>query len=205
MKRFRSPLFALVIGTLAGTAAGLGAFWQSAQVLVAQAREAQAAHAQRGRPEKPWDFWTLEIDNLASELRAQRAALDQRQEALRQQEARLGAEAAELAQLRLELEALRTTITTRIVQIQQDEEKNLKNLALTYSALSPRAALAILNQLDEQTTVKILFLMKPEVTAALFEQMGQAALNDPATARRAAVLSDRLRLLRPAGRIATEQ
>ena len=203
MKRLRSPLLVLVIGTVLGTLAGLGAFWQSAQALVAQAREVQAEQAQRGRPDKPWDFWTLEIDNLASELRAQRAALDQRQETLRQQEARLGAEAAELAQLRRELEALREAISARIIQIQQDEEKNLKNLALTYSGLSPRAALAILNQLDDPTVVKILFLMKPEVTAALFEQMGQAAGSDPATAQRAAVLSDRLRLLRPAARAAT--
>jgi flagellar motility protein MotE (MotC chaperone) len=202
MKFLRSPLFATLFGTLLGVAIGLGAFWQSAQVLVLQFREAQAAEAARHRPDKPWDFWTLEIDNLASELRELRAALNQRQDDLRAREVRLQAEAAELARIRAELEALRTSLSTRVTQIQEDEERNLKTLAATYSNLSPRAALNILNQLDEPTAVKILALMKPEVTAALFEQMGQAATNDPVMARRAATLSERLRLVRPASRAA---
>lgn len=202
MKFLRSPLLATLLGTLLGVAAGLGAFWQGAQAVIAHARALQAAKAAEGRPAKPWDFWTLEIDNLAGELRADRAALDQREEALAAREARLDAEAAELARVRQELEALRTSIAERVYEIQQAEEKNLKNLALTYSNLTPKAALAILNQLDEPTVVKLLALMKPEVSAALFEQMGQAALTDPQMARRAATLSERLRLLRPAGKTA---
>lgn len=202
MKFLRSPLLATLLGTLLGVAAGLGAFWQGAQAVIAHARALQAAKAAEGRPAKPWDFWTLEIDNLAGELRADRAVLDQREEALAAREARLEAEAAELARVRQELEALRTSIAERVYEIQQAEEKNLKNLALTYSNLTPKAALAILNQLDEPTVVKLLALMKPEVSAALFEQMGQAALTDPQMARRAATLSERLRLLRPAGKTA---
>ncbi len=202
MKLLRSPLVVILLGTLLGSAVGLAAFWQAAQQLIAEVREAEAAAVEASRPDKPWDFWTLEIDNLASELRAQRESLARREEQLRAQQVRLDAEQAELAQLRAELQALREEIGTRVIQIQQDEERNLKTLAQTYSNLSPRSALAILNQLDEPTTVKILALMKPEVSAALFEQMGQAALTDPEMARRAALLSDRLRLVRPATRVA---
>jgi flagellar motility protein MotE (MotC chaperone) len=200
MKFLRSPLFATLFGTLLGVGTGIATFWQAAHSFVAHVREEQVAQVEKARPEKPWDFWTLEIDNLAKELRAQRAAVDQRQEELRAREARLAAEAAELAQLRRDLEALRDTISNRVVQIQQDEERNLKALAQTYSAMTPRATLAILNQLDEPTAVKILSLMKPDVTAPLFEQMGQAAATDPTMAQRAATLSERLRLIRPAGR-----
>lgn len=202
MKILRSPLFATLLGTLLGVAAGLGAFWQGGRAVVAHARAIQAAKAAEGRPAKPWDFWTLEIDNLASELRADREALDKREEAMGAREARLAAEASELERMRKEIEALRTEIAEDVYQIQQAEEKNLKSLALTYSNLTPKAALAILNKLDEPTVVKLLALMKPEVSAALFEQMGQAALTDPTMAERAATLSNRLRLLRPAPKTA---
>ena len=202
MKFLRSPLILTILVTLLGAGAGLGAFWLSASEVIAQARAAQIAKANAGRPAKPWDFWTLEIDNLASELRADRAELEKRAEELAAREARLTAEAAELAQTRQQIEALRSSISEKVYEIQQAEEKNLKSLALTYSNLTPRSALAILNQLDEPTVVKLLALMKPEVSAALFEQMGQAAQTDPAMARRAATLSERLRLLKPAGKTA---
>ncbi|HEX2101132.1 MAG TPA: hypothetical protein VHF69_10735 [Candidatus Synoicihabitans sp.] len=202
MKFFRSPLFATIVGTLLGVTLGLGAFWQAAQGLIVQARQLHAEQAKAGRPERPWDFWTLEIDHLAAELRADRAELDRREEEIKVREARLDAESLELARVRAELEALRANIATRVIQIQEDEERNLKSLAQTYSNLTPRSALVILNQLDEPTAVKILALMKPEVAGALFELMGQAAANDPAMARRAAMLSDRLRLLRPASKTA---
>jgi|SRR5690606_10987545 len=202
MKILRSPFIATLLGTLLGVAAGLGAFWQGGKAVVAHARAIQAAKAAEGRPAKPWDFWTLEIDNLASELRADREALEKSKEAMAVREARLAAERAELDRMRTEIEKLRADIAEQVYQIQQAEEKNLKNLALTYSNLTPKAALAILNKLDEPTVVKLLALMKPEVSAALFEQMGQAALTDPAVAQRAAKLSDRLRLLRPATKTA---
>src|SRR5690606_17874209 len=146
MKILRSPFIATLLGTLLGLAAGLGTFWQGGLAVVARARAIQAAKAAEGRPAKPWDFWTLEIDNLAAELRADREALDKREEALVAREARLSAEATELERMRTEIEALRAGIAETVYQIQQAEEKNLKSLALTYSNLTPKAALAILNK-----------------------------------------------------------
>jgi hypothetical protein len=47
--------------------------------------------------------------------------------------------------------------------------------------------------MDQQTVVKLLSLMKPNETAAIFEEMGRS--NDPTIVKRAASLSEGLRLL----------
>jgi hypothetical protein len=47
--------------------------------------------------------------------------------------------------------------------------------------------------MDQRTVVKLLSMMKPSETAAIFEEMGRSS--DPAIVRRAASLSESLRLL----------
>ena len=48
------------------------------------------------------------------------------------------------------------------------------------------------------TTVKILSLMKPDVVGALFEEMSRTPDNDGTLARRAALLTEKLRLMKAA-------
>lgn len=197
MKPFRSPLVVAILGGVLGLGAGLGWFWLQAQSVVTEVRAARLAAAEPARPAKPWDFWTLEIDNLASELKDAKALLAKREEELALRENRLAAEVREMEKLRAQLEALRTEIGQRVVEVQAEELRNLKSLAATYSNLTPKAALAIMREMDDGMIAKLLALMKPDVTGPIFEEMAQASGSDPALAKRAAELSDRLRLLRP--------
>ncbi|MEZ5278649.1 MAG: hypothetical protein R3F07_19870 [Opitutaceae bacterium] len=143
-----------------------------------------------------WDFWTPEIDAFVDDLKAQRLALDERKAELAAIEARVRAESLELEQTRLRLEAFRSRLEESIVEVGLTEEKNLKSLAVTYSNLSPAAALMILQEMEDDVVVKIMMHMKPDVVGAIFEEMttqtGQADL----LVKRAAVLSNRLRLAR---------
>ena len=143
-----------------------------------------------------WDFWTPEIDAFVDDLKAQRLALDGRKAELAAVESRVRAESLELEQTRLRLEAFRSRLEESIVEVGLTEEKNLKSLALTYSSLSPSAALTILQEMEDDVVVKIMMHMKPDVVGAIFEEMttqtGQADL----LVKRAAVLSNRLRLVR---------
>jgi hypothetical protein len=52
--------------------------------------------------------------------------------------------------------------------------------------------------MDDGTVVKILSLMKSDSVAPIFEEMSRAAGADPSFARRAATLSEKLRLVRTA-------
>jgi len=50
--------------------------------------------------------------------------------------------------------------------------------------------------MDDTTVVKILSLMKPDVVGPIFEEMANTANGDGTLAQHAAVLSDKLRLMK---------
>jgi Mg/Co/Ni transporter MgtE len=72
--------------------------------------------------------------------------------------------------------------------------KNMKSLVATYSSLSPKAALTIFRQMDDTMVVKLFALMPNDVRAPLFEEMSKQGIADPTIARRAALITEKLRL-----------
>ena len=124
-------------------------------------------------------------------MRKQADLLDQRA-------ARLAADQAELAKVRAAIEQMRREIGDRLIEVKADESKNLRTLSQTYGNLTPKAAVAIIKELDDLTVVKILSLMKPDVVAPIFEEMSSSAGPDGPLAKRAATLSEKLRLMKAA-------
>ncbi len=193
-----NPIVVATLGLIAGTATGLYWFMRAGDVLLTQAlaeHTKQAAEVQKQKA-RGWDFWTIEIDNLSSELKEEKARLRKESDTLDQRAARLAAEQQELEKVRAGIEAMRKEIADRVIEIKADEMKNLKSLAQTYANLTPKAAVAIIREMDDMTVVKILSLMKADVVGPIFEEM--AKTNDPTNqlARRAAVLSEKLRLMK---------
>lgn len=191
-----NPIIVMALGLLLGVGTGVGWFWKAALPLVKHARESRKSAVHSNRPDAPWDFWTLEIDDLSNELKDSKTLLKKREEELAAREGRFNAERAELAKQRQELETLRAEIGTQMIEIQTDEQKNLKSLASIYSNLTPKATLAIFKEMDDRQVVKLMSLMKSDVVSPLFEEMGKQGASDPALARRAAQLSDKLRLFK---------
>ncbi len=193
-----NPIVIVALGLLLGVGSGVGYFMKVAGPLIQHAREARLKAVKSNKPDAPWDFWTIDIENLASELKDEKAVLKKREEELNARDVRLATEQAELTKQRKELEALRGEISSKMTEIQADETKNLKNLAATYSTLTPKACLAIFKEMEDPTVVKLLSIMKPDVVGPLFEEMGKQADTDPAFAKRAAALSEKLRLIKAA-------
>jgi flagellar motility protein MotE (MotC chaperone) len=189
------PAIVSVLALVLGAAAGLLPLWHAGDQLVTQALALRSAKAKHNKAQG-WDFWTIEIDNLASELKEEKARLGKQAELLDQRTARLAAEQQELDKVRSSVEATRKEIGERVIEITADEARNLRTLAQTYTNLTPRAAVAIIREMDDVTVVKILALMKPEVVAPIFEEMSKASDRDSVLARRAAVLSEKLRLMK---------
>jgi flagellar motility protein MotE (MotC chaperone) len=158
-------------------------------------RPEAAAHVKKAEPDG-FDFWTIEIDNLSTDLKEERGKLKQQADLLDQREARVRAEEKELQRVRADIETMRKQIADRVTEVTADELKNIRTLAQTYSSLSPKAAVAIIKELDENTAVKILAQMKPDTVGGIFEEMSKQSDGDVPLARRAAVLSERLRLLK---------
>lgn len=194
MKLFSNPLVTVVLALVLGIGAGLGAFWTEAVRLAVAARAAHAVEGQPERPEKPWDFWTLEIENLASELKDAKAALASREASVAAREQRLAADLQELAKTRKQIETLRSEVSGSMVEFEAEETKNLKTLAKTYSELTPKAAVGIMQKMEVTTVVKILYLMKSDVVSSILQEMGASA--DPELTKRAAEITDRLRLVK---------
>ncbi len=193
-----NPIITLVVALVLGVGTGLSLFMKAAKPLIAAAKAARVKTVEAEKPEAPWGFWTLEIENLASELKEQKAVVKKYEEALKLREERLNAERQEIAKQREMLESMRNDIANRITSIQADEVRNLKTLVATYSNLTPKATLTIFKEMDDTMVVKLLSMMKTDVTTALFEEMSKQGAADPVMARRVAVLTEKLRLLKSA-------
>jgi flagellar motility protein MotE (MotC chaperone) len=199
MTALRHPIVTVASSLFLAIAVGVLTFQRAASVLVAHVLELRARAAATAAPkkEKGWDFWTIEIENLSNELKEEKAKLHKQAEGLEQREMRLTAERKELDTMRAEIEALRKEIADKVITIREDEAKNLRALSQTYTNLTPRAAVAIFREMDDQTAVKILFLMKPDVVGPIFEEMSKTSGTDGSPlSRRAAILSEKLRLLK---------
>lgn len=199
--KLQNPMLFAGVSVLLSVGMGVGLTWRPLGELIVKAAEAAkpvaiAAEETVILRAKGWDFWTIEIENLSNELKEERARLKKQAEALDQRSARVVTEEKEFAKLRAEIELMRKQIGDKMIEIAADEAKNLRSLATTYSGLTPKASVAIIREMEDTTAVKILSLMKPDVIAPIFEEMSKAGGSDPALARRAALLSEKLRMMK---------
>jgi flagellar motility protein MotE (MotC chaperone) len=202
--KLQNPAVAAGLGLLLSVGVGVYVSTRALTPLLQQAVVAHETKAPGELKQKGWDFWTIEIDNLSNELKGERARLSKQSELLDQRAARLAAEEKELAKVRADVESLRKEIADKVIEITADESKNLRTLAQTYTNLTPRAAVAIFREMDDTTAVKILSLMKADMVGPIFEQMSQTAGTDGTPlARRAALLSEKLRLMKAAKQAAS--
>ena len=153
-----------------------------------------------GVPPRLWSFKTDAMDDMIKELGAEREKLAAEQKSVMTMQSQVTAESAELEKKRAEFQGMRDEIDQRVVEIEAQELKNLKTLAQTYSAMNPSAAVAILRELDENTAVKILATMKVDRVGPILGEMAktQDRAGEETMVRRAARITDKLRLLKPA-------
>jgi flagellar motility protein MotE (MotC chaperone) len=141
-----------------------------------------------------WYFKTDEIDKFVEELRDRENNLNDREAELNSLQAQLRVEREELDVLKNEIERRHKALSDKIMVIRKNEINNLRTLATSYSNISPEAAVMIFDQMDQVLVVKILSLMKPDVVGLIFEEMAKNGAKDPAKVRKAAQLSEELRL-----------
>lgn len=198
--KLQSPFVAAALGVMMSVFFGVALSWR---VLTSLVEQAATVVAEKEHPKeveelkkRGWDFWTIEIENLSNELKEERLRLRKQAELLDQRATRLATEEKEFAKMRADVESLRKEVSNRFIEIGADEAKNIRTLAQTYSNLSPRGAVAIIKELDDNTAVKILSLMKADIVGAIFEEMSKVAGPDGPLAKRAAQLSEKLRLMK---------
>lgn len=196
MKILRHPAFLIVLGLVTGLGTGLAWLWHAGTVITRRIEARRIAAANTLKPGAPWGFWTIQMEDLAHELRQEKVDWKRREDALDQQQTRLGEERQELAKMRSDLDAQSRAISAHLIQVHANEVKNLRALAKTYANLPPASAVAIMRDLDDTTVVKILSLMKPDAVAPILEAMAQSTTG-ASLAKRAANLTEMLRVVQP--------
>jgi flagellar motility protein MotE (MotC chaperone) len=141
-----------------------------------------------------WKFQNPELNQLLAELKDEREALRVRAAQLDELEARLGTERKEISVVTQTVARLRKEIEATVIRVADEEAVNLKKLSKVYATMSPAGAARILKEMDDEQIVKILALMKEAETAPILEGFGQGDKQD---AKRAALISNRLRLTIP--------
>lgn len=150
-------------------------------------------------PPRLWSFKTEAVDGLIVELKTEREKLESERKGLVTERSQLAAERAEIEKVRAEIQSLRDEIGERIVEIETSELQNLKTLSQTYSAMNPPAVVAIFREMEENMAVKILALMKADRVGPILGEMTKSPdkAGEDSMAKRAARISDKLRLLKP--------
>jgi flagellar motility protein MotE (MotC chaperone) len=164
------------------------------EVAAAEVKAAEAA----APPPQLWSFKTNAVDELITELKKEREAIIEEQKDLAAMSSQVTAERQEVEKVKEEIMRLRKDFEARIVEVAQHETENLKNLAQTYTAMLPAGAAVILREIDEDAAVKILSQMKPKSAALVLGEMARIVdkNSDEPPARRAARISDKLRLMK---------
>jgi len=144
-----------------------------------------------------WSFKPASVDSLIAELRQEKERLSAKESDLASLEAHIKSEKAELEKTRAEIEAIRDEISQAVPRVEEAEVKNIKSLAKTYSNVKPAAAVTIFKEMDDNTIVKILSFMKAETAGAILAEMSRQQDKEESMAKRAAKISDKLRLLEP--------
>ena len=145
-----------------------------------------------------WTFHTREIQELVDALDGKKMELDKRSDEMEAFQTRLENERKELLEMRSQVEAIQDGLSSTIVQSKEGEMQNLKNLASTYAAMNADAVVGVLNEMDDNTVVKILALMKSDTVAPIFEAMEKVPNQGTQMSERIARLSEKLRLYKQA-------
>ncbi|NBQ59049.1 MAG: hypothetical protein EBU32_11865 [Opitutaceae bacterium] len=201
MKLLTSPLVIILVATLLGV--GLSSYL----VLKRIPEYAAMAAAMRPKPKvvpshipdrpPPVDVTSKAV----SELKLAKDQLVAREAALVEQQKRMQSERLELERTRADIDLMRKQVEGYLSDAKGlsgkaraedavSEMKNLKTLVQTYSAMSPKSTVAIMLQMEDVSAVKILALMKVDIVAGIFEEMGKQAAGDPLMAKRAAKLAE---------------
>jgi flagellar motility protein MotE (MotC chaperone) len=167
----------------------------SAEEVAAQEAAAAAAAAP---PPVIWSFKTAAVDELIAELKNERQSLMEEQKDLAALSSQVTAERQEVERVKAEVAKMRQELDARVVEVAENERDNLKKLVQTYMVMPAPSAVLILRELDEDTVVKILSNMKADRVALILGEMARVVdkSSDEPPSRRAARISDKLRLMK---------
>ena len=141
-----------------------------------------------------WSFKNPEFDQWVEELKRERETLAQRAQQLQELQKRLDAERQEILTVTQTVHQLQMDFDKNVVRLKDQEMENLKRQSKIVSAMSPEGAAAMLNEMPEDQTVGVLFMLKPDAASLILDTLSKMGKTE---AKRAGELTERLRVVLP--------
>ncbi|HTL16350.1 MAG TPA: hypothetical protein VL793_03890 [Patescibacteria group bacterium] len=144
--------------------------------------------------EPSWNFKNPEFEQWVEEIKQERESLAQRAQQLQELQKRLDAERVEILSVTQTVHQLQMEFDKSIVRIKEQELENLKRQTKIVGSMSPEGAAAMLNQMPEDQTVSVLYMLKPEAASLILDTLSKMGKTE---AKRAAELTERLKVVLP--------
>ena len=141
-----------------------------------------------------WKFHNPEMDQWIAQIKDEREALAVRTQELKDWEARLNVESHEIAGVTQAVSKAQTEYDRRVVMFKAQEKENLKKQIKVISGMSATGAALMLTEMSDDEVIKLLYTMKPDISAAILDAMSKSG---QLQARRAAALTQRLQDVLP--------
>lgn len=141
-----------------------------------------------------WKFRNPEFEQWVQELKQERESVAQRAQQLDELQKRLEAERAEILTVTQTVNQLQMTFDKSVVRIKEQELDNLKHQTKIVGAMSPEGAAALLNEMPEDQSVDVLFMLKPDAASLILDTLSKMGKTE---AKRAAELTERIKLVLP--------
>ena len=137
-----------------------------------------------------WKYRNPEIDQWISQIKEERESLALRSEQLKEWEARLAAENRDIATITQTVFQVQADFDKRVLLFKEQEKDNIKRQGKVVAGMSPDGAAAMFNEMTDDEVTKLLYSMKPDISAPILDAMSRQG---EAHAARAAILANRLK------------
>ena len=104
-----------------------------------------------------WEFNNPEVDQIISELRAEKETLAEKEKTLKDLEARLKADRKELMTATQTVHRLQAEFDRNVTRVREEETANLKRLAKLYATMSPDGAATVMRLIALWSCSKTLY------------------------------------------------
>lgn len=141
-----------------------------------------------------WKFRNPEFEQWVQELKQERESVAQRAHQLDELQKRLEAERVEILTVTQTVHQLQMEFDQSVVRIKEQELDNLKHQTKIVGAMSPEGAAALLNEMPEDQSVGVLFMLKPDAASLILDTLSKMGKTE---AKRAAELTERIKLVLP--------
>ncbi len=163
-------------------------------------RELLAAAKVTPDDDPSWKFKNPEFEQWVAELKMEKSDLDTRAQQLDELQTRLAAQEQEFTAATQQVYQLQSEFDQNVVRIKAQESVNLTKEAKMIQGMSSDGAANMIGQMQDDDVVRLLSVMKPDQAGQLLDTISKLG---PPQAKRAAALTERLRMVLPPATIPT--